>query len=101
MSTVHRRPDGGFRVCVKGAPDVLLSLCRRLPGGVPLTDSVRRDISARNADMAAQALRVLGVAYKDLEMLPREMNPATLEQDLTFAGLVGMMDPPRPEVRRR
>ena len=99
MSTVHRRPDGGFRVCVKGAPDVLLSLCRRLPGGVPLTDSVRRDISARNADMAAQALRVLGVAYKDLEMLPREMNPATLEQDLTFAGLVGMMDPPRPEVK--
>ena len=38
MSTVHRRPDGGFRVCVKGAPDVLLSLCRRLPGGAPLTD---------------------------------------------------------------
>ena len=99
MSTVHRRPDGGFRVCVKGAPDVLLSLCRRLPGGAPLTDSVRRDISARNADMAAQALRVLGVAYKDLEMLPREMSAPALEQDLTFAGLVGMMDPPRPEVK--
>ena len=73
MSTVHRRPDGGFRVCVKGAPDVLLSLCRRLPGGAPLTDGVRRDISARNADMAARALRVLGVAYKDLEMLPRAL----------------------------
>ena len=99
MSTVHRRPDGGFRVCVKGAPDVLLSLCRRLPGGAPLTDSVRRDIAACNADMAAQALRVLGVAYKNLEMLPREMSAAALEQDLTFAGLVGMMDPPRPEVK--
>ena len=99
MSTVHRRPDGGFRVCVKGAPDVLLSLCRRLPGGAPLTDSVRRDIAARNADMAAQALRVLGVAYKNLDMLPREMSAAALEQDLTFAGLVGMMDPPRPEVK--
>ena len=99
MSTVHRRPDGGFRVCVKGAPDVLLSLCRRLPGGAPLTDSVRRDIAARNADMAAQALWVLGVAYKNLEMLPREMSAAALEQDLTFAGLVGMMDPPRPEVK--
>ena len=46
-----------------------------------------------------EALRVLGVAYKDLAMLPRELNSAALEQGLTFVGLIGMIDPPRPEVR--
>ena len=49
--------------------------------------------------MAGKALRVLGVAYKDLAMLPRELNSAALEQGLTFVGLIGMIDPPRPEVR--
>lgn len=90
MTTVHQKPGGGFRVCVKGAPDVLLRRCRQAGTG---------RAAGRNEAMAAKALRVLGVAYKDLEFLPRELSSALLEQDLTFVGLLGLMDPPRPEAR--
>ena len=99
MSTVHPRAGGGFRVCVKGAPDVLLRRCRRLSGGEALTSGRSRDIRQVNENMAERALRVLGVAYKDLEMLPKELTSETLEQNLTFVGLVGMIDPPRQEVK--
>ncbi|MEG1857469.1 MAG: cation-translocating P-type ATPase [Pseudoflavonifractor sp.] len=92
MTTVHLRRDGGFRILVKGAPDLLLGRC------AGLTDGQRRDIGRRNEDMAARALRVLGVAYRDVEMLPRTITPETTERELTFVGLVGMIDPPRPEV---
>ena len=92
MTTVHQRPGGGWRVCVKGAPDVLARRCR-------LDSAAARRLESRNEAMAGKALRVLGVAYKDLAMLPRELNSAALEQGLTFVGLIGMIDPPRPEVR--
>ena len=101
MSTVH--PVGGkFRVMVKGAPDVLLSRCTHILAGtsVPLTAALARDAEAANADMAENALRVLGCGYKDLEALPAGgPAPETLETGLTFVGLVGMIDPPRLEVR--
>ncbi len=102
MSTVHPRPEGGYRVMVKGAPDVLLSRCRRALGGqgpVSLTGPLRHDILCANETMAAKALRVLGTAYRDLDALPAAMNAETLERDLTFVGLVGMIDPPRQEVK--
>ncbi len=92
MSTVHQRPGGGFRVMVKGAPDVLAGRCRMDPGA-------RRRLLSQNESMARRALRVLGTAYKDLEFLPPELDSRTLEQELTFSGLVGMIDPPRDEVR--
>ena len=92
MTTVHQRPGGGWRVCVKGAPDVLARRRRR-------DSAAARRLESRNEAMAGKALRVLGVAYKDLAMLPRELNSAALEQGLTFVGLIGMIDPPRPEVR--
>ena len=92
MTTVHQKPGGGYRVCVKGAPDVLARRCR-------LDAAAARRLEGRNEAMAARALRVLGVAYKDLALLPARLTPAVLEQDLTFAGLIGMMDPPRPEVK--
>ena len=91
MSTIHLRPDGGFRVMVKGAPDVLLTCCT-------LDEVSRRRVLDANAAMADQALRVLGVAYRDLSFLPRSLDSGTLEHGLTFVGLAGMMDPPRPEV---
>ena len=92
MSTLHPRKEGGFRLMVKGAPDVLLNLCRMDP-------AARRAAQEANEAMAAQALRVLGVAYRDLEFLPKTLSAETLEQGLTFLGLMGMMDPPRPQVR--
>ncbi len=92
MSTVHALPQGGFRVCVKGAPDVLLSRCA-------LPEGEKRAALAANDAMAQQALRVLGVAERRLETLPAALTPETLEQNLTFLGLMGMMDPPRAEAR--
>ncbi|BDF69136.1 ATPase [Oscillospiraceae bacterium] len=93
MSTVHPRPEGGFRVYVKGAPDVLLRRCRMDSGQL---SRARRT----NEAMAARALRVLGVAYRDLEFLPKDLDSGSLEQRLTFVGLMGMIDPPRPEVKQ-
>ena len=92
MSTLHPRKGGGYRLIVKGAPDVLLSRCT-------MDGESRRCALEANAAMAAQALRVLGVAYRDLEFLPRELEAETVERGLTFLGLLGMMDPPRPQVR--
>lgn len=93
MSTIHLRPGGGFRVMVKGAPDVLLTCCT-------VDEVSRRRILDANAAMADKALRVLGIAYRDLAFLPRTLDTDTIERGLTFVGLVGMIDPPRPEVRQ-
>ena len=92
MSTIHPRPGGGFRVLVKGAPDVLLGRCR-------ISSRQRRDAMEANELMAGRALRVLGMAHRDLEFLPRELTSAAVEQGLTFVGLMGLIDPPRPEVK--
>lgn len=99
MSTVHPRTGGGYRVYVKGAPDVLLRRCRALSGGEILTSFKAHEVGKVNENMAERALRVLGVAYKDLELLPRDFTTDTLEQGLTFVGLIGMIDPPRKEVK--
>ena len=101
MSTVHP-VEGKFRVMVKGAPDVLLSRCTHILAGtsVPLTAALARDVEAANSDMGSQALRVLACGYKDIEALPSgRLTSEELETGLTFVGLVGMIDPPRPEVR--
>ena len=101
MSTVHPRPEGGFRVMVKGAPDVLLERCAAVwsRGGTAMSAGWREQISSANEKMAARALRVLGVAFRDLDALPARLTSDTLERGLTFLGLAGMMDPPRQEVR--
>ena len=92
MSTVH--PYGeGYRVMVKGAPDVLLRRCVAEEG-------VAGAVSQANEEMASRALRVLGVAYKDVDEVPDELTTDTLETGLTFVGLVGMIDPPRMEVKQ-
>ena len=100
MSTVHPL-NGKYRVMVKGAPDVLLSRCARAlaDGTRPLDAALAREAAAANAAMAERALRVLACAYKDVDELPRELTSETLERDLTFAGLVGMIDPPRLEAK--
>jgi Ca2+-transporting ATPase len=113
MTTFHRNegaealaPDSGFAyppllAFVKGAPDVILDLCaHRLEGGraVGLTGESRKEILENNRGMASDALRVLGVAYRPLQEVPQEATPENVEKDLVFIGLLGMIDPPRPEV---
>jgi Ca2+-transporting ATPase len=103
MTTIHRREgaEAGVIAFVKGAPDVVLDLCvRSLRDGqaVPLTPSVREAILEQNRDMASNALRVLAVAYRPLAAVPDKAEPADVERDLVFVGLLGMMDPARPEV---
>ena len=102
MSTVHALPEGGYRVLVKGAPDVLLRQSSSvLSGGGerPMTDTMAARILNANEEMAGQALRVLGMAYRDLPQLPGELSPHRLERGLVFVGLQGMIDPPRAEVK--
>ena len=65
---------------------------------VALTEEKRQEILGQNHDMASNALRVLGVAYRPLNDVPESCNPDDIEKDLTFIGLLGMIDPPRPEV---
>ena len=92
MSTVHPIGDK-FRVMVKGAPDVLLRRCL-------IDGETARAASDANEEMASRALRVLGVAYRDMDSVPEELSTDTLETGLTFVGLIGMIDPPRMEVRQ-
>jgi Ca2+-transporting ATPase len=93
----------GFIIAVKGAPDLVLNLCTqrlKLDNSVePLTEEGRNGILAANDAMTKDALRVLGVAYRVVPQMPAEITPEALEKDLIFAGLIGMIDPARPEVK--
>jgi P-type Ca2+ transporter type 2C len=94
----------GYLALIKGAPDVVLDLCNREynDGQVaPLSADERRLIDEVNGGLASNALRVLAVAMKVLPELPAEdaLTPANVERDLIFVGLLGMIDPARPEVK--
>ncbi|RPH58397.1 MAG: cation-translocating P-type ATPase, partial [Acidobacteria bacterium] len=109
MSTIHRDTEQEQRgiVFTKGAPDVLLTRCSFEAVGEerrPLTPARRTEILGTNEALAAEALRTLGVAGRWLpeDALPRDDTAALderIEQDLVFAGLIGMIDPPRPEAK--
>lgn len=101
MSTVHKT-EQGYVQYTKGAPDEALRCCTRIRenGTVrPMTDADRTRILKSNKEMADQALRVLLAAYREHTDLPADSNPETLEQDLIYIGLTGMIDPVRPEVK--
>ncbi|BDZ29977.1 cation-translocating P-type ATPase [Lactiplantibacillus sp. WILCCON 0030] len=101
MSTVHPLDNGKFLVAVKGAPDELLKRVTAVEINTevqPLTKPLRDQILATNHDLATQALRVLAFAYKVIDVVPTTVNSTTLENELVFAGMVGMIDPERPEV---
>ncbi len=121
MLTVHdvRKPSPGDAspisdtrmrnwnvIAVKGAPDVVLRLCSRYQTiadkSRPLTPRMRKQIIGANDAMTRQALRVLGLAYRIERRVPKDLgegSAATLEKDLVFVGLAGMIDPPREEVK--
>ena len=100
MSTVHNI-DGTVIQYTKGAPDEVLKRCEfYIEDGkiFPLTETKRSEILAKNKSFADQALRVLAAAYKTYKTVPENQTPETLETQLIFIGLTGMIDPVRPEV---
>ncbi len=118
MTTVHKIKDPAVEdvspfydgelkewevAAVKGAPDIVLDLCTRIQNmkdqAVPLDAETRERILEANASMARSALRVLAVAYRVEEDVPDEATPEKVEHDFIFVGLMGMIDPPRPQAR--
>ena len=100
MSTVHNE-DGRIIQYTKGAPDELLARCTHiLEGGkeIELTDNLRAKVLEKNTEFASQALRVLACAYKVYDTAPEVYTSEALENNMIFIGLVGMIDPVRPEV---
>ena len=89
MCTVNKI-NGNLIVIVKGAFDVIAQRC--ISGNLESAEKIANQ-------MGAKALRVLAVAYKEIELLPKELTSENLENNLTFMGLVGMIDPPRPEAK--
>ncbi len=119
MTTVHRIPSDShdlpdeikfvrsnglpFLSITKGAFDSLLDICSTVwvdDQQVPLNDEWRNRIHSANEKMAKQGMRVLGFAIKWLGQIPDKKELRTLEEGLTFIGMIGMVDPPRPEVKQ-
>lgn len=101
MTTIHKLENGKYRVITKGAPDILIKKCSYLEINKKVKaldkDNLKR-IHLFNTEMAEKALRVLAVAYKDLDAIPKMLDQ-TVEQGLTFVGLIGIIDPPRAEAK--
>ena len=101
MTTIHKMPNG-YRVITKGAPDVLLKRCNKVydNGNVTTLDYPKTKlIENQNNKMADEALRVLAIAYLDIPSLPSKIDTETVEKNLIFIGLIGMIDPPREGVK--
>ncbi|CAC9934544.1 calcium-translocating P-type ATPase, PMCA-type [Aedoeadaptatus nemausensis] len=103
MSTFHKNYfENKVSSFTKGAPDVVLSRCKYfLKDGevVELTEKDREAISEQNNSFAKNALRVLAYAYRNYDELPSDISSETVEKDMVFVGLTGMIDPARPEVK--
>lgn len=100
MSTIHKLGENRYRVITKGAPDVLISHCTSYNSNGTegrLDYKTTRSIERQNKEMAENALRVLAVAYRDVPYQPTSAKD--MEKDLCFCGLIGMIDPPRPQVK--
>ncbi|NMB56207.1 MAG: cation-translocating P-type ATPase [Leptolinea sp.] len=102
----YYHPSSGERyvAVVKGAPDIVLSLCKNIQcmddkSTKPMDEAMKAKVLEANDSMTKDALRVLGLAFRTVDAHPDEENLKALEEDLTFVGLIGMIDPPRPEVK--
>jgi Ca2+-transporting ATPase len=107
MTTIHPDPlriasgKGGWLALMKGAPDIILGLCTAIRENgkeSALSPAKRKTVLEANQSMARGALRVLAVAYRPLPGLPESLDPDRIEQKMVFVGLLGMIDPPRPEI---
>ena len=100
MTTIHKTKTG-YRIVTKGAPDVILKRCSNYYSNsntYTLNRSNLSSIESNNEKMANEALRVIAVSFKDVDSLPRNIDSNSIEKDLTFVGLIGMIDPPREGV---
>lgn len=101
MTTIHRLGNK-YRIITKGAPDVLLKRCNKYFSNNQISSlgmSVIKSIENQNETMARKALRVIAVAYKDVDSMPIKIESNYVENDLVFVGLIGMIDPPREGVK--
>jgi len=102
LMTTFNQEGNQYLAFTKGAPDVLLNKCTSILTGSeirPITEEDRAQIIDANKQMASKALRVLGTAFRAYDVIPAELKPETVEENLVFIGLIGMIDPPRPEVK--
>lgn len=102
MTTVIELPNGKYRIITKGAPEILVNICEYYEESDDIKNiniEFLNKIKKKNEKMAEKALRVLGVAYLDIDIMPKEINSEFLEKNLIFIGLIGMMDPPREGVK--
>ena len=102
MTTVHEDPENGFLQFTKGAPDCVLACCTHylLDGEIhELNPEVINRIKTSNKGMADRALRVLALGYRKYDKAPEDYSPEALENELIYVGLMGMIDPIRPEVK--
>ena len=102
MTTIHRNSDGDFLIAVKGGLDELLACCTHINDGSEVRPLMEDDIiriHKANFEMASQALRVLAMGCKTVSVLPDDMTPESVENQLVFLGMVGMIDPPREEAK--
>ena len=105
MSTIHKKceSDNGYLVITKGAPDVLIEKCNYYEDEtgkvVALTSEKRKALLNINFETAKKALRVLAVSYKEIKIKPSDAQSGKIENDLIFMGFIGMIDPPRKEVK--
>ena len=107
MTTIHKIGNK-YRIITKGAPDVLLQKCTKQVDlitemqnqyNIKIKSLENLKIQSDNRQMAQKALRVIAVAYKDLDTLPSKIDSKNIENNLTFVGLIGMIDPPREGVK--
>lgn len=100
MTTLHPTGDGKWISVTKGAPEILLEKCSRClvgQGQAPFDGGRKSNARMQSGEMAANALRVVGVAFREWEEKPKGLSAEELERDLVFAGMAGMIDPPRED----
>ena len=102
MTTVHKTLENKYIVYVKGGVDELLSKCNKYINNSKIEEDLenyKKEIQKNNEEMAKSALRVLAMAYKEIDHMPTKEEMQKLESDLIYVGMVGMIDPPRDEAR--
>ena len=102
MTVVNELENGKYRIITKGAPEILLNICDNYEENNninKISNTFLSNIKNKNEKMAKNALRVLGVAYLDVDIMPKEITSDFIEKGLTFIGLIGMIDPPRKGVK--